>query len=171
MSTIFVACDKMTAGQWHDLQLSQCFKTCFKMLRHFFLMYTTIVNHVTGLSVVSHCRQACSAVIFQVRTSTCDLETSVNWAKNTAFFISCRNSCVNTSKEQSVLPLFWANLVQTKHCFGCASVTGIVKNVLGTSLLCHERSRNVAPLQPRLFVARWPNNTALLVQKKGTMQN
>ena len=56
--------------------------------------------------------------------------------------------------------------MQTKHCFGCASVTGIVKNVLGTSLLCHERSWNVAPLQPRLFVARWPNNTALLVQKK-----
>ena len=73
---------------------------------------------------------------------------------------------MNTCKEQSVLPLFSANLAQTKHCFGCASVTGIVKNVLGTSLLCQERSWNVAPLQPRLFVARWPNNTALLEQKK-----
>ena len=29
-----------------------------------------------------------------------------------------------------------------------------------------KRSWNVAPLQPRLFVARWPNNTALLEQKK-----
>ena len=56
--------------------------------------------------------------------------------------------------------------MQTKHCFGCASVTGIVKNVLGTSLLCNERSWNVASLQPRLFVARCLNNTALLVQKK-----
>ena len=31
-------------------------------------------------------------------------------------------------------------------------MAGIVKNVLGTSLLCHERSWNVAALQPRLFV-------------------
>ena len=45
-------------------------------------------------------------------------------------------------------------------------MTGIVKNVFGTSLLCQERSWNVAPLQPRLFVVRWPNNTALLEQKK-----
>ena len=34
--TIFVACDKLTAGPRHDLRLSQRFKTCFKMLRHFF---------------------------------------------------------------------------------------------------------------------------------------
>ena len=47
-----------------------------------------------------------------------------------------------------------------------ASVTGIVNNVLGTSLLCQERSWNVAPLQPRLFVVRWPNNTALFSVKK-----
>ena len=47
-----------------------------------------------------------------------------------------------------------------------ASVTGIENNVLGTSLLCQECSWNVAPLQPRLFVARWPNNTALFTVKK-----
>ena len=34
--TIFVACDKLTTGLRHDLRLSQRFKTCFKMLRHFF---------------------------------------------------------------------------------------------------------------------------------------
>ena len=34
--TIFVACDKLTEGKRHDLRLSQHFKTCFKMLRHFF---------------------------------------------------------------------------------------------------------------------------------------
>lgn len=86
--------------------------------------------------------------------------------KNTAFFISCWNSCVNKSKEQSVLPLFWANLAQTKHCFGCASMTGNVKNVLATSLLCQECSWNIAPLQCRFLVGRWPNNTALLLQEK-----
>ena len=32
--TIFVACDKLTAGLRHDLRLPQRFKTCFKMLRH-----------------------------------------------------------------------------------------------------------------------------------------
>ena len=32
-----------------------------------------------------------------------------------------------------------------------ASETAVVNNVLGTSLLCQERSWNVAPLQPRLF--------------------
>ena len=47
-----------------------------------------------------------------------------------------------------------------------ASVTGIVNNVLGTSLLCQERSWNVALLQSHLFVARWPNNTALFSVKK-----
>ena len=47
-----------------------------------------------------------------------------------------------------------------------ASVTGIVNNILGTSLLCQERPWNVAPLQPRLFVARWPNNTALATEEK-----
>ena len=47
-----------------------------------------------------------------------------------------------------------------------ASVTGIVNNILGTSLLCQERSWNVAPLQPRLFVTRWPNNTAFFSVKK-----
>ena len=45
-------------------------------------------------------------------------------------------------------------------------MTGIVNNVLGMSLLCQERSWNVAPLQPRLFVARWPKNTALFSVKK-----
>ena len=45
------------------------------------------------------------------------------------------------------------------------SVTGIV-NVLGTSLLCQEHSWNVAPLQPRLFVARRLNNTVLFSVKK-----
>ena len=34
-STIFVACDKLTTGLRHYLQLSQRFKTCFKMPRHF----------------------------------------------------------------------------------------------------------------------------------------
>ena len=46
------------------------------------------------------------------------------------------------------------------------STIGIVNNVLGTSLLCQEHPWNVAPLQPRLFVARWPNNTALFSVKK-----
>lgn len=46
------------------------------------------------------------------------------------------------------------------------STIGIFNNVLGTSLLCQEHSWNVAPLQPRLFVARWPNNTALFSVKK-----
>ena len=45
-------------------------------------------------------------------------------------------------------------------------MTGIVNNILGTLLLCQERSWNVAPLQPRLFVTRWPNNTALFSKKK-----
>ena len=107
--------------------------------------------------------QARSVVIF---SSTHKHIWSGNWAKNTAFFISCRNRCVNERKEQSVFPLFWTNLAQTKHCFGCASVTGNIKNVLGTSLLCQECSCNVAPLQPRIFVGRWSNNTALLVQEK-----
>ena len=110
--------------------------------------------------------QARSMVIFSSTHKYIWSRNLSNWAKNTAFFISCRNSCVNTSKEQSVLPLFWANLVQTKHCFGGASVTGIVKNVLGTSLLCHERSWNVAPLQPRLFVARWPKQHCIVSAKK-----
>ena len=38
LGTIFVASlsrDKLTTGLQHDLRLSQCFKTCFKMLRHF----------------------------------------------------------------------------------------------------------------------------------------
>ena len=47
-----------------------------------------------------------------------------------------------------------------------ASVTGFVNNVLRRSLLCQERSWKVAPLQLRLFVARWPNNTALFRVKK-----
>ena len=34
--TIFVACERLTTGLRHDLRLSQRFKTCFKMLRHFF---------------------------------------------------------------------------------------------------------------------------------------
>ena len=46
------------------------------------------------------------------------------------------------------------------------SVTGIINNAIRTSLLCQERSWNVRPLQPRLFVARWPNNTALFGVKK-----
>ena len=29
------ACEKLTTGLRHDLRLSQRFKTCFKMLRHF----------------------------------------------------------------------------------------------------------------------------------------
>ena len=45
-------------------------------------------------------------------------------------------------------------------------MTGIVNNILGTSFLCQERPWNVAPLQPRLFVARWPNNTALVTKEK-----
>ena len=50
--------------------------------------------------------------------------------------------------------------------FFTASVTGIVNNFLGTSFLCQERSWNVAPLQPHLFVAGWPNNAALFSVKK-----
>ena len=46
------------------------------------------------------------------------------------------------------------------------SVTGIVNNVLGTSLLCQEHSWNVAPLQPRLFVARRLNKTVLFSVQK-----
>ena len=110
--------------------------------------------------------QARSVVIF---SSTHKYIWSRNISKlseNTAFFISCRNSCVNKSKEQSALPLFWANLAQTKQCFGCASVTGNVKKVLATSLLCQECSWNITPLQHRFFVGRWPNNTALLLQEK-----
>ena len=38
--TIFVACAKLTAGLRHDLRLPQRFKTCFKMLRHFFDVHT-----------------------------------------------------------------------------------------------------------------------------------
>ena len=34
-STIFLACNKLTTGLRHDLQLLQRFKTCFQMLRHF----------------------------------------------------------------------------------------------------------------------------------------
>ena len=34
--TIFVACNKLATGLRHDLRLSQCFKTYFKMQRHFF---------------------------------------------------------------------------------------------------------------------------------------
>ena len=30
----------------HDFRLSQCFETCFKMLRNFFLTYTTIVSEL-----------------------------------------------------------------------------------------------------------------------------
>ena len=33
--TIFGACDKLTTDLRYDLRLSQRFKTCFKMLRHF----------------------------------------------------------------------------------------------------------------------------------------
>ena len=40
--TIFVSCDKLTAGLRHDLRLPQRFKTCFKMLRHFSDIHT---NH------------------------------------------------------------------------------------------------------------------------------
>ena len=34
--TIFAACDKLTTGLRHYFRLPQHFKTCFKMLRHFF---------------------------------------------------------------------------------------------------------------------------------------
>ena len=38
--TIFVACNKLTAGLRHDLRLPQRFKTCFKMLGHFSDVHT-----------------------------------------------------------------------------------------------------------------------------------
>ena len=50
----FVACDKLTTGLRHDLRLSQRFKTCFKMLRHFFDVHNN--RKSCRGPVVSRCR-------------------------------------------------------------------------------------------------------------------
>ena len=52
--TIFVACDKLTAGLRHDLRLPQRFKTCCYDIS---LTYTPIVSHVVGLSYACRMRQ------------------------------------------------------------------------------------------------------------------
>ena len=73
-----------------------------------------------------------------------------------------RKSCVNTSKEQSVLLLLWANLEQTKHCFGCGS--SIMRSAAFFVLywvqlfICKQRARHLS-----LCCANWSRTLSTLI--------
>ena len=96
--TIFVACDKLTAGLRHDLRLPQRFKTCFKMLRHFSDVHTNRKSCRRPVVSLSHATKIvpCKSAL---TSRDCSGRTGKYWPE----VVAVRTERMNTRRCTSVL--------------------------------------------------------------------
>ena len=80
---------------------------------------------------------------FQARTSTYDLETLVNWAKNTAFSISCSKKLCEYKQRTKCLALILSKLGANKSLFWLwileHALSSVFRCILQLSFISKER--------------------------------